>query len=311
MSKVTAERIKQIISQESPELVAALMSSMAEHIERQQELILRLEAEQLKKSQSSFLIEENIKLLRRKLFGRSKEDRVEASDRPRDKSQTEALIFSQAMFPTREDRDQKKDRWSGLKMITIDHELSDAELVAESVLRGLTEPCREQWEELKNVVDTVTVIQVIERSYVKELHRKKKYKLKSKYSGDEKEVIITAKGPESLLAGMNYSTDFVTSVVADKYISHMPLERQTREMESLGLKGIKNSTLSRFCALAAASLEGLQEDILAELRLTDLALHIDETPWKVQNKAEKDGYLWVISNRSGSYYFLNQRVRRK
>ena len=64
---------------------------------------------------------------------------------------------------------------------------------------------------------------------------------------------------------MNYSTDFVASVVADKYISHMPLERQTREMESLGLKGIKNSTLSRFSALAAASLEKIQDDIFIRI----------------------------------------------
>jgi hypothetical protein len=63
---------------------------------------------------------------------------------------------------------------------------------------------------------------------------------------------------------MNYSTDFVAGVVADKYVSHMPLERQTREMESLGLSGIKNSTLSRLCGLAAACLEPLHEKILRE-----------------------------------------------
>ncbi len=75
-------------------------------------------------------------------------------------------------------------------------------------------------------------------------------------------------------------------------------------MESLGLKGMKNSTLSRHCALAAAALEKLQEKILADLLKTDLALHIDETPWKIQNKNEKDGYMWVISNRTAAYYFF-------
>jgi transposase len=96
----------------------------------------------------------------------------------------------------------------------------------------------------------------------------------------------------------------VASVVADKYISHMPLERQLREMESLGLKGMRNSTLSRLSALAAASLEPLQEMILYELLKSELALHIDETRWKIQSKHEKDGYMWVISNRGGSYYFF-------
>jgi hypothetical protein len=37
---------------------------------------------------------------------------------------------------------------------------------------------------------------------------------------------------------------------------------------------------------------------------TDLALHIDEAPWKIQNKDEKDGYMWVISNRTAAYYFF-------
>ena len=96
---------------------------------------------------------------------------------------------------------------------------------------------------------------------------------------------------------------FVASVVSDKYISHIPLERQTRQMESLGLKGMKNSTLSRLCALAASSLEPVQEEILSELLQSDVSLHLDETPWKIQNKDEKDGYMWVISNRVGSYYF--------
>lgn len=306
MSKITPERIDQIVREESPELVAKLLSSMAEHIESQKKLIEKLETEKYLKDQATFIIEEKIKLLKRSLFGRSKEDRADASDRPRDKSQTEASLFSQAMFPTTEDRDVGKDRFKDLETVLIDHEMTSEELKNESTLRGLKNPTSEQWEELKNAFDTVKVVQIIERKYVREIHRKKKYKLKSEFTNevDAKDVIITAEGPESLLPGMNYSTDFVASVVSDKYISHMPLERQTREMESLGLKGIKNSTLSRFAALAAASLEPLQVEILNELRLTDLALHIDETQWKIQSKHEADGYMWVISNRSGSYYFF-------
>ena len=142
-------------------------------------------------------------------------------------------------------------------------------------------------------------------AYIKKIYKKKKYKLKENFTAQvgDKDIILTARVP-NILPGMNYSSDFVTSVVADKYISHMPLERQTREMESLGLKGIKNSTLSRLCAVAAAALEPVQDKILIELTQNDLALHIDETPWNIQNKHERDGYMWVISNRAGSYYFF-------
>ena len=303
------ERFEKILREEDPRVVAGLLASMADHIESQKKLIAELEAEKAKQSQTAFLIEEKIKLLKRGLFGRSKEDRPEASDRPRDKSQQEALLFSQAAFPTLETRanDQKiKNRWSNLKSKEIVHEISDAALTAESELRGIKDPSSSQWSEIPGSFDQVTKVQIIERSYVKEIHKKKKYILKPEFQEqvDGKEVILTAQGPEGLLPGMNYSTEFVASVVADKYINHMPLERQTRAMESLGLTGIKNSTLSRHCALAAASLEPIQNKILVELLKSDLSLHLDETPWKIQNKNEKDGYLWVISNRYGSYYFF-------
>lgn len=304
------DRTRRIIeSEKDPRVLKALIASMAEHIQDQNALIQKLEAENAQRDQHSFLIEEKIKLLRLEIFGRSKEDRVEASDRPRDKSQTEALLFSQAVFPSDEVRSEDgkkiKDRWDNLEKREIEHEISASDLKLESELRGLKDPSSEQWEEIKNSFDTVTKIQILERSYLKEIHRKKKYKLKSEFVDQVggKDVILTAGGPSSLLPGMNYTTEFVASVVADKYISHVPLERQTREMESLGLKGIKNSTLSRLSALAAASFELLQAKILFEIKQSDLALHIDETPWKIQNKNEKDGYMWVISNRSGSYYF--------
>lgn len=303
MSRPTRERIKQIVKQESPELIAALLESMAEHIDKQKALIDKIEAERTEKDQAAFLMEERVKLLRRNMFGRSKEDRPEATDRPRDKSQEQALLFSQAAFPSLEKRSNDgKSKGRDLDEVLYLHGLSDAELAAESELRGYPRPDASQWKDT-GLFDESKKVQIIERRYVREIHRRKKYKLIAGVELD-KEVIITAPGPDELLLGMNYSTDFIASVVADKYISHVPLERQTREMESLGLKGINNSTLSRQCALAAASLEPTQAKILSELVQSDLALNLDETPWKIQNKKEKSGYLWVISNRYGSYYFF-------
>ncbi len=298
-------RTKKIIkSEKNPEILQALLLQAMEHINYQKDLLTKIEAENALRDQQSFLIEEKIKLLRRSMYQSGTEKRVDASDRPRGKSQEDALLFSQAAFPSEENHEGGKDRFKDLESVTIDHEINESELRRESTLRGIENPSSDQWSELPNVFDCVTKIQIIERKYIKEIHRKKKYKLKSEYSDGEKDIIITADGPSSLLPGMNYSTDFVASVVSDKYISHLPLERQTREMESLGLKGIRNSTLSRLSALAAASVEKIQEDILLELRQTDLALHIDETPWKIQNKKENNGYMWVISNRGGSYYFF-------
>lgn len=300
------QRTREIIEAEKdPRVLRALIASMAEHIENQKKLIDKIQSENAQKDQSSFLIEEKVKLLRRELFGRSKEDRVEASDRPRDKSQEQALLFSQATFPSMEKRESDgKSKGRDLEEILHLHGMTDEQLIEESKLRGVENPSAGQWNDT-GLYDESSKIQIIERSYVREIHRRKKYKLDmSALPDSEKEIIITSPGCDELLPGMNYTTEFVASVVADKYISHVPLERQTREMESLGLKGIRNSTLSRHSALAAASLEPIQQKILSELVQSDLALHLDETPWNIQNKNEKNGYLWVISNRTGSYYFF-------
>lgn len=307
---MVSSRSRNIIkSEKNPEILQELLLQAMDHIHYQRNLISKIETEKAQLDQRSFAIEEKIKLLRKGMFGRSKEDRPEASDRPRDKSQEEAQLFSQAAFPSDETRDKNEKlstRWSNLEVIEIIHDISANDLKTESELRGVDSPHADQWSELKNSFDTVTKIQLIERKYVKEIHKKKKYKLKSEFTSASagKDIILTANGPDTLLAGMNYTTEFVASVVSDKYISHMPLERQTREMESLGLKGIKNSTLSRLSALAAASLEPTAEEVISELRQSDLALHIDETPWNIQNKNEKSGYMWIISNRYGSYYFF-------
>lgn len=296
------DRAKKVVSNESPELVAHLLADLMGEVERQRLLIEKIKTENAAKDQSAFEIEEKVKVLRRLMFDSGAERRTEATDRPRDKSQEEAFLFSQAAFPSPEVRDKQNAKSSVLDEPLVNHRMSAEALIAESRIRGFASCVSADWQDT-GLFDESSKIQIIERRYVREKHRRFKYKYVGSESPD-KEIIITASGADELLPGMNYTTEFVASVVADKYISHMPLERQTREMESLGLRGIKNSTLSKHCALAAASLERLQERILREDLLTsDLGLHIDETPWKIQNKHQKDGFMWVISNRYGAYYF--------
>ncbi len=196
---------------------------MAEHIEKQKELITQLKNEKAAKDQMTIC------------NGRKSE------------------ASPPTAFPSPETKQNQKNQSNGrdLPERIVDHHPSSEELTEESALRGLDNPSDRQWMET-GLYDECAKIQIIERSYIKEVHRKHKYKLRPEFNQSEKEVLITSKGSSELLPGMNYTTEFVSSVVADKFIRHLPLERQTREMESLGLKGIKNSTLSRFTALAAA-----------------------------------------------------------
>jgi transposase len=301
------ERTRQLIEEENdPRVLRALIHELVEHSAQLKKMMAESEAEKLQQSQIAFALEERMRLLRGRMFGRKREERPEASDRPRDKSQEAALLFAKAAFPAPEMRDEGKGKAKGreLEAVEIDIRASDEALCEESRVRGVAAPSSSQWIDT-GLFDQSVKVQIVERRYVREIHRRFKYKLDPKYAPDaEKEIIITASAAPELLPGMNYTTEFVGSVVSDKYVSHMPLERQTREMESLGLKGMKTSTLSRLCALASVTLEPLAEMVRSELVKTDLALHLDETPWKIQNKLEHDGYMWVIANRYGSYYFF-------
>lgn len=316
------EKIKKLIANEPPEILRALVLTIAEENERLKTALKVKEDEKARQQQAHLNIEEQIKVLTRKFFCRSKENRESkgagapdaastAAPAPETEEQRESqedvFLFAQAAFPAPEEPKSQKDKWASIPEVKIPHGLSNEELAAESALRGIENPSADQWEELKNAFDQVTTIQIVERSYEKQVHLKKKYKLKDAFNPDpdEKTVIVTAPGPSALLPGMNYATEVVASVASDKYVMHMPLERQMKEMKSLGLPGIRTSTLSRFCALSAASFEEMAERIRLELleAAKSVALHLDETPWRIQNKDQKDGYMWVISSRLGSYYF--------
>jgi hypothetical protein len=103
-------------------------------------LIERLHAEQAEKNQRSIKIEEKLKLLRRSIYGQSSEKRAEASDRPRTRSQSENLIFSQAQFPTDEVRDASGDtiktRWKNLETQEIEVQITSSDFVSLSVKCG-------------------------------------------------------------------------------------------------------------------------------------------------------------------------------
>lgn len=278
----SVERAKKLVKEEtSPEVLRTLSAMLIEENDRLHKVIDQIEKEKAVRDQARLNIEEEVKLLRRKIFGRSEDKREGAQDESREKTQADAELFSQAAFPAPEEPKSQKEKQRDLPARKIPHSLSEADLKKESESRGLENPSASQWEEIPGAFDTVTTIQIIERSYERQIHQKKKYRLKDEFNPEshEKDVIVTALGPDSLLPGMNYSTETVASVVADKYVSHIPLDRQTRMMASVGLAGMRTSTLSRLCALAAASLEEMAERIKVELiaESARVALHLDET----------------------------------
>ena len=74
------EKIKSLIANEPPEILRGLILTIAEDNERLRALIKKVEDEKARQRQAHLNIEEQIKVLRRKVFGRSKENREGAAN---------------------------------------------------------------------------------------------------------------------------------------------------------------------------------------------------------------------------------------
>jgi transposase len=286
----------QELAAEDPRVLVALLRRFEVEVRRLSTLNEKLANEKALKAQLEFDMNHQLSVLRKIIFGRKSEKRrPEASDRPRENQ--DLLLQSESLIPP-----PKESAIEDLPTEEVHFQMSSEELLEESLLRGISKPSAENWEAVDGLFESSTQVHVTERTYIKQKIKRQKYKLKKEFNESEKQVIIVAPGPDKILPGSTYSLDFALSVVADKYISHMPLERQCKEMHSLGLRGMKPKTLYNLVAAGAICLEEIPEKIRQEMILANVGMNMDETPWPIQLKDQDDGYMWVMSNCVGGVY---------
>ena len=155
--------------------------------------------------------------------------------------------------------------------------------------------------EIENFTENSMELTVVERRYKKVIHKRVKYRVTNTATGHE--VIVTAPGPMKLFPQCRYSLDFAVSVAADKFLDHLPYERQRRRMKRKGLD-VSVKTLSRLTEMVALHCDRVIPEILTEVFEANLAVHIDETPWPTLSEKDSNGYMWVLSNQAGSCYFF-------
>lgn len=133
--------------------------------------------------------------------------------------------------------------------------------------------------ELIDVVDIKYVVTEVERQ---------KYVCKCGSS------VETAPGPERAVDGGRYSLRFAVKVAFDKYVSHLPLERQVRAMAHYGLD-VTSQTLWDQCSAVTDLLTLTYDAIFARLRAGPV-IGLDQTSWPdLEDKTLPPWQMWCFT----------------
>jgi transposase len=155
---------------------------------------------------------------------------------------------------------------------------------------GTLEAWKDQYEEAEE-------IDVVERSFRIVRHRRQKYRCRCGA------CVVTAPGPAKLVAGGRYSVDFAVAVAVAKYLDHLPLARQVRQMARVGLVVDTQTLWDQLLALShhlSPTYDALVADVLEAP-----VLGADETTWQLMEPGRsKTWWVWALCRPDAVVYRL-------
>ncbi len=244
--------------------------------------IARLRGQDVSPQMELALLKEQLEAMKRSMFGISSERRPQESGssdqkKNKDKPKTGHGPRSQPNLPIEK----------------VVHALADDERTC-SFCGGDLKEMGEQVEESEEIT-------VISLEY-KILHH-----LRQKYRCGCNAQVVTAPGPVKLMKGGRYSIDFAAHVAENKYLDHLPLERQVRAMLRAGLI-IDSQTLWDQIEKLAQHLQPTYE-ALCKKALEAGVIYADETRWQLMTK-DKSCRWWtwcVVSDQIATYRIFSSR----
>jgi transposase len=181
---------------------------------------------------------------------------------------------------------------------------SQPELPLVEVVHTLDEPdracpaCGGELAEMTGQSEDSEEIDVIERSYRVVRHRRQKYRCACGGCVD------TALGPPKLVPGGRYSVDFAVAVAVAKYVDHLPLARQVRQMARAGLAIDTQTLWDQLLSLHRHLLPSYEA--LHDLVLAAPVVGADETTWPLLEKGGgKRWYAWSIACPEAVFYRID------
>jgi transposase len=222
-------------------------------------------------------LQEQLAKAQRALFGRSSEQRTAASDDEKKEAAPAA--------PPRRGHGPRSQ--PALPVVEVVHTLDPADQAC-TACGGALGAWTGQFEESEE-------IDVVAASYRVVRHRRQKYTCRC--GG----CVETALGPAKLVPGGRYSVDFAVSVAVAKYLDHLPLARQVRQMARAGLAIDTQTLWDQLLGLArplAPSYEALHARVLGAP-----VVGADETVWPLLEKGgAKRWYAWSVTAPGAVFY---------
>lgn len=176
-----------------------------------------------------------------------------------------------------------------LPVVEETHELAPEERGC-TVCGGTLEPMGDQAEESEEIT-------VVERQFVLKKRRCRKYRCRCNAA------VVTAPAPPRLIPGGRYAPEFAVEVAIDKYLDHLPLERQSRIMAREGLQVSSQTLWDQIHALARVLEPSYKA--LRPLILEAPVIHADETHWPLMTRqGSSKWWVWSVASREAVYYQL-------
>lgn len=180
---------------------------------------------------------------------------------------------------------------SKLEVEPVVHDLDDADKTCSS--------CGGDLEEWEGQFEESDEVEVVERRYVIKRHKRKKYRCRCG------SCIETAPAPQRLIEGGRYSVNFAITVAVDKYLLHLPLERQVAAMGRLGLEVDSQTLFDQLWALNRLLLPAYHR--LGDVQRTRPLLFVDESRWPLLGVKGKGAestkwHIWTLVSDLGAYY---------
>lgn len=167
-----------------------------------------------------------------------------------------------------------------LPRVPIDYELDDADRSCPS--------CGGELAPMGDEVETSEMVDVVEVSYRIVEVRQRKYVCRC--GG----CVETAPGPERALAGSRYSLAFAIKAVVDKYLDHIPLERQVRILDRHGLV-VTSQTLWDMVHAIAKRLANVDHALYQHV-LAQPVIGLDQTSWpRLESATAKPWQMWCLT----------------